>query len=123
MQTIQLLEDMKSCVTQGQKTIPAGTVMREYYSQLSWTYFNDDAGNTLIIMGFNSADWDKVKKVNRPTCVYTLLNLKSVRGIVKVYDPIKNKCKPLSKLKATDTDLFVWENSFDDGTVLFSKVN
>lgn len=63
MRTIQLLEDMKSCVTQGQKTIPAGTIMTEYYSQLTWTYFKDEKGNTLIIMGFSSPDWDKVKKI------------------------------------------------------------
>lgn len=62
--TIKLLEDMKSCVTQGQKPIPAGTVMREYYSQLQWTYFKDDKGNTLIIMGFDSPDWKKIKEVN-----------------------------------------------------------
>lgn len=62
--TIQLLEEMKSCVTQGQKTIPSGTIMHKYFSQLSWSYFKDDKGNTLIIMGFNSPDWDKVKKVN-----------------------------------------------------------
>jgi hypothetical protein len=64
MKTIRLLEDMKSCVTQGQKTIPAGTVMNKYYSQLSWSYYKDANGNTLIIMGFNSPDWGKVKKVN-----------------------------------------------------------
>jgi hypothetical protein len=64
MYTIQLLEDMKSCVIEGQKTIPAGTIMQEYFSQLSWTYFRDDKGNTLIIMGFSSADWGKVRKVN-----------------------------------------------------------
>lgn len=62
--TIQLLEDMKSCVTEGEKTIPAGTIMHKYFSQLSWSYFKDANGNTLIIMGFNSPDWDKVKKVN-----------------------------------------------------------
>lgn len=62
-QTIKLLEDMKSCITQGQKTIPAGTTMHEYYSQLQWTYFKDNSGNTLIIMGFSSPDWDKVKTV------------------------------------------------------------
>lgn len=63
MRTIQLLEDMKSCITQGQKTIPAGTVMHKYYSQLSWTYFKDSSGNKLIIMGFGSGDWNKVKEV------------------------------------------------------------
>ena len=63
MQTIELLEDMKSCITQGQKIIPAGTVMRKYFTQLSWTYFKDAAGNTLIIMGFSSSDWDKVKSI------------------------------------------------------------
>lgn len=64
MNTIELLEDMKSCVTQGQKTIPAGTIMRKYYSQLQWSYYKDDAGNILVVMGFASADWKKVKKVN-----------------------------------------------------------
>lgn len=64
MQTIELLEDMTSCITQGQKIIPAGTIMHKYYSQLTWTYFKDSEGNTLIIMGFSSPDWDKVKKVN-----------------------------------------------------------
>jgi hypothetical protein len=64
MRQIQLLEDMKSCVTEGEKTIPAGTVMTQYASQLSWTYFKDSNGNTLIIMGFGSEDWNKVKTVN-----------------------------------------------------------
>lgn len=64
MSTIQLLEDMKSCVAEGEKTIPAGTIMHKYFSQLSWSYFKDANGNTLIIMGFNSPNWDKVKKVN-----------------------------------------------------------
>lgn len=64
MRKIELLEDMKSCITQGQKTIPAGTVMIKYYSQLSWTYFKDSNDNTLIIMGFGSEDWRKVKEVN-----------------------------------------------------------
>lgn len=64
MQTIELLEDMKSCITQGQKTIPPGTIMHKTFTQLQWTYFKDAAGNTLIIMGFSSPDWDKVKKVN-----------------------------------------------------------
>lgn len=64
MCTIQLLQEMKSCVTQGEKTIAAGTIMTQYYSQLSWTYFKDANGNTLIIMGHSSPDWDKVKKVN-----------------------------------------------------------
>jgi len=63
-QTIQLLEDMKSCVTQGGKTIPAGTVMHKYFTQLSWTYFKDAAGNVLIIMGFASNDWNKVNLIN-----------------------------------------------------------
>ena len=63
MRTIQLLEDMKSCITQGGKTIPAGTIMREYFSQLTWTYFKDVSGNTLIIMGFSSPDWNKVKHI------------------------------------------------------------
>lgn len=63
MRKIQLLEDMKSCIAQGEKTIPAGTIMHKYYSQLSWTYFKDSNGNTLIIMGFGSDDWNKVKEV------------------------------------------------------------
>jgi hypothetical protein len=64
MNTIQLLEDMKSCVTEGQKAIPSGTIMHKYFTQLSWTYYKDTAGNTLIIMGHWSDDWRKVKKVN-----------------------------------------------------------
>jgi len=64
MNTIQLLEDMKSCVTEGEKTIPAGTIMHKYFTQLSWSYYKDAAGNTLIIMGHWSEDWHKVKKVN-----------------------------------------------------------
>lgn len=64
MSTIQLLVDMKSCVTQGQKTIPAGTIMKQYFQQLTWKYFKDDLGNTLIIMGYASDDWGKVKKIN-----------------------------------------------------------
>jgi hypothetical protein len=64
MHTIELLEDMKSCVTQGQKTIPAGTIMHKYFQHLSWKYFKDAAGNVLIIMGPYSDDWKKVKKVN-----------------------------------------------------------
>ena len=58
--TIKLLETMNSCVTQGEKPIAAGTVMTKYFSQLSWSYFKDAAGNTLIIMGYGSADWQKV---------------------------------------------------------------
>lgn len=64
MRKIELLEDMKSCITQGEKTIPAGTVMTQYATQLSWIYFKDKKGNTLIIMGFGSEDWNKVKTVN-----------------------------------------------------------
>lgn len=64
MRTIQLLKDMQSCVTQSQKTIPAGTIMHKYFTQLTWTYFKDDNDNTLIIMGFNSPDWEKVKEVS-----------------------------------------------------------
>lgn len=63
MRTIQLLEDMKSCIIEGEKTIPAGTIMTQHYAQLSWTYFKDVKGNTLIIMGFSSADWNKVKEI------------------------------------------------------------
>lgn len=61
MRTIQLKENMKSCVTQGQRLIPTGTIMKEYDSQLTWAYFKDQHGNVLIIMGYNSADWDKIK--------------------------------------------------------------
>jgi hypothetical protein len=58
---IQLLEEMKGCVTEGEKTIPAGTKMTKYGTMLSWTYFKDSVGNTLIIMGFSGGDWSKVK--------------------------------------------------------------
>lgn len=57
---IRLLQEMKSCVTQGEKPIAAGTIMTKYFSQLSWTYFKDEAGNKLIIMGHGSKDWNKV---------------------------------------------------------------
>ncbi len=63
MQTIRLLEYMKSCVTQGEKIIPSGTIMRKFFTQLQWSYFKDDAGNILIIMGFSSPDWDKIEKL------------------------------------------------------------
>lgn len=64
---IRLLTEMKSCVTQGEKPIAAGTVMTKYFSQLTWSYFKDEAGNTLIIMGYSSPDWDKVEKMNQNT--------------------------------------------------------
>jgi hypothetical protein len=64
METIKLLENMTGCVTQGHKTIPAGTVMHKYYSLLQWSYYKDADGNVLIIMGFNSPDWNKVAQVN-----------------------------------------------------------
>jgi hypothetical protein len=60
---IKLLEEMKSCVTQGEKPITAGTIMTKYFSQLSWTYFKDQSGNTLIIMGHGSEDWRKVEVI------------------------------------------------------------
>lgn len=60
---IMLLQEMKSCVTQGQEPIPAGTVMNKYFSQLSWTYFKDENGNKMIIMGHSSDDWQKVKVI------------------------------------------------------------
>jgi hypothetical protein len=63
MTRIKLLEDMTSCVIQGEKVIPAGTIMHQYFTQLSWTYFKDAAGNTLIIMGFGSDDWQRVKVI------------------------------------------------------------
>jgi hypothetical protein len=62
--TIRLKEDMKSCVTQGEKNIPAGTIMEEYAQQLTWAYFRDKHNNTLIIMGHSSADWDKVELIH-----------------------------------------------------------
>jgi hypothetical protein len=55
---------MTGCVTQGHKTIPAGTIMHKYYSLLQWSYYKDADGNVLIIMGFNSPDWNKVAQVN-----------------------------------------------------------
>lgn len=58
---IVLIQDMKSCISQGQKTIPAGTEMIKYFSQLSWNYFKDSLGNKLIIMGFDSDDWSNVQ--------------------------------------------------------------
>lgn len=62
---IRLKQEMSSCITQGEKPIPAGTVMTKYFSQLSWSYFKDENGNTLIIMGFDSPDWDKVERLKK----------------------------------------------------------
>lgn len=54
---------MRTPVTRGSKPIPAGTVMTKYFTQLQWTYFKDDEGTILIIMGWDSKDWDKVEKL------------------------------------------------------------
>jgi hypothetical protein len=62
MYTIELLEDM---------TIPSGTIMTKYFSQLSWTYFKDKDENILIIMGYDSNDWSKVK-VTQPGQLQTI---------------------------------------------------
>lgn len=51
MKTIKLLQPMTSSVTTGQKTIPAGTVMTKFFSQLSWEYFRGD-GFELVLMGW-----------------------------------------------------------------------
>lgn len=59
--TIITTSELKTCVTQGEKPIPVGTVMTKYFSQLTWSYFKDEAGNTLIIMGYSSPDWSKVQ--------------------------------------------------------------
>ena len=60
---IQLKEVLQSAITDGSRDIPAGTVMEKYFSQLQWTYFKGD-GFTLVIMGFGSDDWNKVKKID-----------------------------------------------------------
>jgi hypothetical protein len=61
-QEIELLEDMHGCVSEGKRVITKGTKMRYYFSQLTWDYFKDSAGNTLIIMGGpGSLDWERVK--------------------------------------------------------------
>ena len=61
-QEIELLEDMHGCVSEGNRVICKGTKMRYYFSQLTWDYFKDSHGNTLIIMGgAGSPDWDRVK--------------------------------------------------------------
>lgn len=54
---------MTSAITYGSKPIPAGTVMTKYFTQLQWTYFKDDTGLVLIIMGWDSKDWNKVEKL------------------------------------------------------------
>ena len=61
-QEIELLEDMRGCVSEGRRTIRKGTKMKYYFSQLTWDYLKDSDGNTLIIMGgARSSDWDCVK--------------------------------------------------------------
>lgn len=61
-QEIELLEDTRGCVSEGKRIIHKGTKMKYYFSQLTWDYFKDSDGNTLIIMGGpSSPDWDRVK--------------------------------------------------------------
>lgn len=61
-QEIELIEDMCGCVSEGKRTIWKGTKMKYYFSQLTWDYFKDTEGNTLIIMGGpSSSDWDCIK--------------------------------------------------------------
>lgn len=60
---IRLLEEMKTSVTTGSRPIAAGTVMTKYFAQLQWTYFKDEQGAILIIMGWDSKDWNKVEKL------------------------------------------------------------
>lgn len=47
---IELLQDMKSCVTDGERIIPKGTIMQSTGTCLTWTYF-EGAGFRMIIMG------------------------------------------------------------------------
>lgn len=54
---IKLLENMKSCITDGERLIPKGTVMTWFATSCTWTYFKGD-GFTLIIMDCN--DWSNV---------------------------------------------------------------
>lgn len=51
MKTLTLLEPMTSCITDGSRIIPAGTVLVEHSNYLSWTYFKGD-GFTLVLMGW-----------------------------------------------------------------------
>jgi len=63
-QKIQLLEDMRGCVTEGKRLIREGTIMHHYFSQLTWDYFKDSDGNTLIIMGGAGApEWRSVRLI------------------------------------------------------------
>jgi hypothetical protein len=63
-QEIELLEDMRGCVSEGKRLIQKGTKMKHYFSQLTWDYFKDADGNTLIIMGCPGAPgWASVKLI------------------------------------------------------------
>lgn len=59
MKTITLLEPMTSCITDGSRVIPTGTVLVEHSKYLSWTYFKGD-GFTLVLMG-----WTEDKSLER----------------------------------------------------------
>jgi len=58
---IKTLQNMRSCITDGQRVIPAGTVMEKFATCCSWTYFKG-AGFTLILM--NWAQWQNVEQIN-----------------------------------------------------------
>jgi len=57
---IELLEDKQSCITDGSRLIPKGTIMTESSSTLSWIYFKGD-GFTYIVMGW---DYSGIKRLN-----------------------------------------------------------
>ena len=65
-QEIELLKDLRGCVSEGQRIIPKGTKMQYYFSQLTWDYFRDAEGNTLIIMGGPGAEaWQHVRPLHK----------------------------------------------------------
>lgn len=65
-QEIELLSDLHGCVSEGKRLIRKGTKMKYYFSQLTWDYFKDLEGNTLIIMGGPGAsEWAHVNPLHK----------------------------------------------------------
>lgn len=57
---IQLLSDLKSCITDGERLIKKGTVMHKYCNCCNWTFFKGE-GFTLILMSWE--DWQNVEVI------------------------------------------------------------
>lgn len=63
MTTIKLSRSLVSCITDGERLIPAGTVMNKVNTCCSWVYYKGD-GYTLIIMGFDDVQRDGIEFIS-----------------------------------------------------------